>query len=48
MVEKIIRFGIQLNNCRWIVIAPNRKNIFGRFIEHVGYWSPRHGIYLQR
>lgn len=33
---------------RWIVVAPNRKNIRGRFVEHVGYWSPRHGTSLQR
>lgn len=32
----------------WIVVAPNRKNNFGRFLEHVGYWSPRKGKYLQR
>jgi small subunit ribosomal protein S16 len=32
----------------WIVVAPNRKNIRGRFIEHVGYWSPRQGYHLRR
>lgn len=33
---------------RWIVVAPNRKNLRGRFVEHVGFWSPRHGVTLQR
>ena len=33
---------------RWIVVAPNRKNIKGRFVEHVGYWAPRQGILVQR
>jgi small subunit ribosomal protein S16 len=33
---------------RWIVIAPNRKNIKGRFIEHVGYWSQRQGRSVNR
>jgi ribosomal protein S16 len=33
---------------RWIVVAANRKNLKGRFLEHVGYWSPRQGIELQR
>ncbi|MCL4135864.1 UNVERIFIED_CONTAM: hypothetical protein GTU68_061851 [Idotea baltica] len=32
----------------WIVIAPYRKNIFGRYIEHVGIWSPREGKHLKR
>lgn len=30
------------------MVAPNRKNIKGRFLEHVGYWSPRQGVYMQR
>lgn len=33
---------------RWIVVAPNRKNIKGRFIEHVGYWAPRQGVLVDR
>lgn len=32
----------------WIVIAPRKRNIRGRFIEHIGYWSPRHGTNIQR
>jgi small subunit ribosomal protein S16 len=32
----------------WIVVAPRKRNIRGRFIEHVGYWSPRTGVNLQR
>lgn len=32
----------------WIVIAPYRKNIFGRYIQHVGIWSPREGKHLKR
>ena len=36
------------NQRRWIVVAPNRKNLRGRFVEHVGFWSPRHGVTLQR
>jgi small subunit ribosomal protein S16 len=30
------------------VVAANRKNLKGRFLEHVGYWSPRQGVALQR
>ena len=40
-----MKLSIRLQNhgCRnhplwWIVVAPNRKNIKGRFTEHVGYW----------
>ena len=33
---------------RWIVVAPNRKNIKGAFLEHVGYWAPRHGVNVDR
>lgn len=33
---------------RWIVVAPNRKNIKGRILEHVGYWAPRQGSIVQR
>jgi len=29
-------------------VAPNRKNIKGRFIEHVGYWAPRQGVLVDR
>lgn len=32
----------------WIVVAPNRKNIFGRYIEHVGYWYPDQGLLMKR
>jgi small subunit ribosomal protein S16 len=32
----------------WIVVAPQYNNIFGRFTDHIGYWSPRHNINLQR
>lgn len=30
------------------MVAANRKNLKGRFLEHVGYWSPRQGVALQR
>lgn len=40
--------GVRNHPRWWIVVAPNRKNIFGRFIEHVGYWYPQQGIYLKR
>ena len=33
---------------RWIVVAPNRKNIKGKFLEHVGYWAPRQGVNVDR
>ena len=29
-------------------MAPNRKNIKGRFIEHLGYWAPRQGAIVER
>jgi ribosomal protein S16 len=29
-------------------VAANRKNIKGRFIEHVGYWAPRQGVLVDR
>jgi small subunit ribosomal protein S16 len=32
----------------WVVAAPNRKNIFGPFLEHLGYWYPREGISVKR
>lgn len=32
----------------WIVVAPARKNIFGRYVEHVGIWSPREGTLMKR
>jgi small subunit ribosomal protein S16 len=40
----LVHFGLR----RWIVVAGNRKNLKGRFVEHVGYWSPRQGVALQR
>lgn len=30
------------------MVAANRKNLKGRFLEHVGYWSPRQGVAMQR
>ena len=40
-----VSIRLQNHGCKshplwWIVVAPNRKNIKGRFIEHVGYWCP--------
>lgn len=32
----------------WIVVAPQHKNIFGRFTEHIGFWSPRHNVNIKR
>lgn len=32
----------------WIVVAPQHKNIFGRYTEHIGYWSPRHNVNIKR
>ena len=29
-------------------MAPNRKNIFGRYIEHLGYWYPHQGLLMKR
>ena len=33
---------------RWIVIMGQKKNIKGKFIEHVGYWIPRRGKTFHR
>ena len=32
----------------WIVVAPQKSNIFGRYIEHIGFWSPREGVNMKR
>jgi small subunit ribosomal protein S16 len=32
--------GVKHHPHWWIVIAPNRKNMKGRILEHVGYWCP--------
>lgn len=32
----------------WIVVAPNRRNMFGRYAEHVGIWCPREGVNIKR
>ena len=37
------------NHPYWhIVVAPQHKNIFGRSIEHIGIWSPRHNVNIKR
>lgn len=32
----------------WIVVAPQHKNIFGTYTEHIGFWSPRHNVNIKR
>ena len=39
---------VSLTSFRWIVVAAHRKNIKGRFLEHGGYWAPRHGVNVDR
>ncbi len=43
MVQTMIRLqnhGRKNHPYWWIVVAPRRANIKGRFIEHIGYWIP--------
>jgi small subunit ribosomal protein S16 len=32
----------------WIVVAPQHKNIFGLYTDHIGFWSPRHNVNIKR
>lgn len=33
---------------RKIVVMPYKKNLKGRFLEHVGWWQPRQGTINSR
>ncbi|CAK56514.1 unnamed protein product (macronuclear) [Paramecium tetraurelia] len=44
---------LQNHGCRnhkfwWIVVAPRKRNVKGRFIEHLGYWVPHERKVVQR
>jgi small subunit ribosomal protein S16 len=40
--------GIKNHPYWYIIVAPQHKNIFGRYIEHIGIWSPRHNVNIKR
>ncbi|CAD8057118.1 unnamed protein product [Paramecium sonneborni] len=48
VVIRLQNHGCRNHKLWWIVVAPRKRNIKGRFIEHVGYWVPHERKVVQR
>ncbi|CAD8055884.1 unnamed protein product [Paramecium sonneborni] len=48
VVIRLQNHGCRNHKLWWIVVAPRKRNIKGRFIEHIGYWVPHERKVVQR